>query len=432
MVLQNDVKFYRYRTFNVLLLTWLAYCAYVSSRRPFGVVRRTVEQEESLSAWELGMVDTCFLGMYTVGQFFYGEIKMHLNPRNTIALGLIVSSVSLWAFSTSSGFYAFAFLWAVNGVANACGWPSCIRIITPWIRPEERGRIMGLWASCQAAGGIVGNTAAAYFLGSSGWRAAVAQSAVFVGVVGLANWKFLVDHPNQVGFEDQDPSPDTVSEKKESETKHLGTMAALRVPGVMPVAISHFCEKIIRYTLLFWLPYYLTRRLNYDKVVSGYAATAFDIGGVLGSIVSGFVADSWGGGSQRITICVVFLATAGLSLLPFSLFPELFMNNVAFPVTGCFFIGLFLLGFDSLLTGAVIQDIATRGGVSSHVSAISGVIGGSGSFGSMLQGFLTTLMIQYFSWEALWVALIMLVAIACGSLLPTVWKERERPAKELL
>ena len=425
----TDERFYRYRNFNVLLLTWLAYCAYVSSRRPFGVVRNTVEEEEGLGKWQLGTIDTAYLGMYTVGQFFYGEIKKYMNPRNTIAFGLIMSACTLWLFSASTGFYAFCFIWAANGMANACGWPSCIRIITPWIKTEERGRVMGLWASCQAAGGIVGNMAAAYYLGRYGWRAAMAQSGIFVGAVGVANWWFLVGHPTDVGYQDQDPSQekraadDEEGGVVEKQPSHLGTWEALMVPGVMSVGIAHFCEKIIRYTLLFWLPYYMTKHLGYDKVVSGYASTAFDVGGVVGSIVSGFFADWYGGGTKRITTCIMFLSAAGASLLPFALFPGFFMNSggnsLVGPVAGYFLVGLFLLGFDSLLTGAVIQDLATRGGVSQHVSAISGVIGGSGSFGAMLQGFLTAAMVEFFTWEILWFTLCVLVAVACSSLIPT-------------
>eukprot|EP01059_Diplonema_ambulator_P010564 TRINITY_DN20580_c0_g1_i1.p1 TRINITY_DN20580_c0_g1~~TRINITY_DN20580_c0_g1_i1.p1 ORF type:complete len:445 (+),score=54.81 TRINITY_DN20580_c0_g1_i1:115-1449(+) len=425
-------EFIRHRFYYVLLLTWLAYCAYVSSRRPFGVVRRSIEESEGLTPFQLGMVDTAFLSMYCVGQFFYGELKAVLSPVNTIAIGLVISACSLAVFSVSSGFHVFCLLWAVNGLANACGWPSCIRIITPWIRPEERGRVMGLWASCQAAGGIVGNAAAAYFLGAFGWRSALLQSAGFVALVGVLNKLYLTDHPQSVGFTAQDREPTADAEspepgKEENDKEKIGARVSvwsiLGTPGVTPVAISHFCEKIIRYTLLFWLPYYLTKRLGFDKVVAGYSSTAFDVGGVGGSIASGFVADSWKSGRRRVTVATAFLALAGCSILPFALWPDIFSQNLALPVTSCFLVGFFLLGFDSLLTGAVIQDIATRANMSGHVSAISGVIGGSGSFGSIIQGVMTTSITSYVSWEALWVFLCVLITIACISLTPAIRKE---------
>ena len=426
---QPDSKFYKYRNYNTLFLLYFVYVAFVSSRRPFGVVRRTMEQEEGLTTWQLGMIDTAFLGMYMIGQTFYGEVKHYVSPRNTIATSLIVVAFSLWAFSMSSGFYAFFFLWALNGIANSPGWPTCIRVLTPWIRPEERGRIMGMWASCQAAGGVVGNGVTAYFLGASGWRIAVAQSSVLVGVIGVASWKFMINHPTEVGYADQEKEAEEVEsprdEKEDGHAKekdHLGPLQALRVPGVTPVAIAHFCEKMIRYTLLFWLPYYLTKRLHYDDVVSGYAASAFDIGGVVGSIASGIIADSFAGGKRRMFVCVCFLSIGGLSLLPFALFTDLFMSSVIFPVVSSFIIGFFLLGFDSLITTAVLQDLAQKGGVSKHVSSISGVIGGSGAFGSLLQGPLTTMMTATFNWEVLWVTLVMLVVTASCTLVPSAYK----------
>eukprot|EP01064_Diplonema_japonicum_P027263 TRINITY_DN3916_c5_g1_i1.p1 TRINITY_DN3916_c5_g1~~TRINITY_DN3916_c5_g1_i1.p1 ORF type:complete len:458 (+),score=51.10 TRINITY_DN3916_c5_g1_i1:65-1375(+) len=423
----HSAEFIKHRFLYVLLLTWLAYCAYVSSRRPFGVVRRSIEESEGLTPFQLGMVDTCFLSMYCLGQFFYGELKALLSPVNTIAVGLIVSAISLALFSASSGFYVFCILWSINGLANACGWPSCIRIVTPWIRPEERGRVMGLWASCQAGGGIVGNAAAAYFLGAYGWRSALMQSAVFVAVVGVLNKTYLSSHPSVAGFKSQDEESTEENNEKDKTSARVNVWSVLSTPGVAPVAIAHFCEKIIRYTLLFWLPYYLTKRLAYDEVISGFASTAFDVGGVFGSIASGFVADGWYNGNRRTTTSTIFLALAGMSLLPFALFPDLFSQYLILPVITCFLVGFFLLGFDSLLTGAVIQDIATRAGMSAHVSAISGVIGGSGSFGSIIQGVMTTSITAHASWERLWQFLFFLVSMACLSLTPAIRKEVARP-----
>eukprot|EP01060_Flectonema_neradi_P009664 TRINITY_DN1687_c0_g1_i6.p1 TRINITY_DN1687_c0_g1~~TRINITY_DN1687_c0_g1_i6.p1 ORF type:complete len:170 (+),score=27.09 TRINITY_DN1687_c0_g1_i6:182-691(+) len=149
---------------------------------------------------------------------------------------------------------------------------------------------------------------------------------------------------------------------------------------------------------------------------------AFDIG-VVGSIASGYVADHWERGTRRTTTAVVFLAGAGISLLCFAWFPYYFEQNIIYPTVTCFAVGLFLLGFDSLLTGAVIQDLATRAGMPSQVSAISGFIGGSGSFGSILQGFLTTIITNHVSWEALWFSLFALVTIACVSLTGTISAE---------
>ena len=410
-------------------MLYFVYVAFVASRRPFGVTRRALEEDQHLSAWQLGMIDTGFLAMYTLGQIFYGTIKAHLRPRSAITLGLSVSAVSLLLFSRSSGFYPLFILWSLNGLANSPGWPTCMRILTPWIHPAERGWVMGVWASCQAAGGVVGNAAASFTLGRMGWRNAVAQAAGLVGVVAFVAWQQIIEHPSHAGFceagsdavDAENDVPET-KDKNSDKGEPFGALSALRVPGVIPVVASHFCEKMIRYTLLFWLPYYLTTRLHYDAVASGYAASAFDIGGVAGSIVSGGVADRYANGSRRVSVCVLFLFAAGLALLPFALCPTLLMSSLMLPILGCFFIGFFLLGFDSLLTGAVIQDIAQKGGVAAHVSAISGVIGGSGSFGSILQGPITAGTIRHLSWEWLWFTLFALVLVASASLVPSACK----------
>ncbi len=53
----------------------------------------------------------------------------------------------------------------------------------------------------------------------------------------------------------------------------MGIWTALRIPGVVPFAATLFFCKLVAYTFLFWLPYYLssarigTRRLSPQVIV---------------------------------------------------------------------------------------------------------------------------------------------------------------------
>eukprot|EP00756_Hemistasia_phaeocysticola_P056630 Hpha_TRINITY_DN32977_c0_g1::TRINITY_DN32977_c0_g1_i1::g.113298::m.113298 len=126
---RSDSSFLRIRTYNVLLLTWIAYAAYVASRRPFSVVRHDLQGRLGLSQFELGVIDTLFLVNYCVGQLCYGMVKGWLSPKPAISLGLIGCSVwlSLFARSENTGFPGLCVWWGLNGLFNAFGWPSCMR-----------------------------------------------------------------------------------------------------------------------------------------------------------------------------------------------------------------------------------------------------------------------------------------------------------------
>eukprot|EP00662_Eupelagonemidae_sp_cell21_P014022 gene14022-43724_t len=59
-------------------------------------------------------------------------------------------------------------------------------------------------------------------------------------------------------------------------------MELAALPGVLGMSASYFCQKLVRYSLLFWLPYYLSKQLGYSAVLAGYVSSAFDFGGIMG------------------------------------------------------------------------------------------------------------------------------------------------------
>ncbi|KAJ1607287.1 sugar phosphate permease [Cryptosporidium canis] len=72
----------------------------------------------------------------------------------------------------------------------------------------------------------------------------------------------------------------------------------LSIPNIINIAISYYFIKLIRYSMLFWLPYYLIRELNYGPSIAGYSSMLFDIGGIIGAISAGAIADTYFGGRR--------------------------------------------------------------------------------------------------------------------------------------
>ena len=50
-----------------------------------------------------------------------------------------------------------------------------------------------------------------------------------------------------------------------------------RTPGLLGLCAAYFCVKLVRYTLLFWLPLYLHEHLGFTAPQAGFAATLFDV-----------------------------------------------------------------------------------------------------------------------------------------------------------
>ena len=84
-------------------------------------------------------------------------------------------------------------------------------------------------------------------------------------------------------------------ERHQSEA--VGFRAALRIPGVVTFSLCLFFTKLVAYTFLYWLPFYIERTEIGGEYLSaakaGELSTLFDIGGVVGGILAGYLSDKY-------------------------------------------------------------------------------------------------------------------------------------------
>ncbi|PHJ21142.1 zinc finger protein 36 family 3 protein, partial [Cystoisospora suis] len=87
-----------------------------------------------------------------------------------------------------------------------------------------------------------------------------------------------------------------------------------RLPFVLSCSLGYFLIKLIRYSLLFWLPFFLAKEAHLHASTAGYASMIFDIGGIGGAVFGGFLADRVMKG-RRLTCAATMSLLTGFSLL---------------------------------------------------------------------------------------------------------------------
>eukprot|EP00662_Eupelagonemidae_sp_cell21_P056895 gene56895-biopygen660 len=92
------------------------------------------------------------------------------------------------------------------------------------------------------------------------------------------------------------------------------------------------------------------------------------------------------GGSRRVAVCTGYLACGTVSLLLFNFAGEVMKRSIPLTCVVSGLVGFFFFGCDTLMTGATIQDLASRLQVPQHAGSISGFVGGVGSIGAILEG----------------------------------------------
>lgn len=410
------------------VITWLAYASYYLGRKGFSVAKAAVSRELGVGIEVLASIDTAYLVAYAAGQVPSGVAADRFGPRLLVGLGLIGSAIACALFGIAHGALLLGACFALNGLMQSTGWPGTTKAMAGWTSAHERGRVMGLWSTCYQVGGIAATALATYLLAQSGWRAAFLWPALWLAGMGLVVLIALKPAPAFV------PTPAPQAADGDDELigapslplpAHMLKGNALRNPTLYCYGACYFCVKLIRYSLLFWLPYYLHTAVGLAETQSGFLSTSFEIGGTIGSVALGWISDHVGSSwarmpakrNHRAFVAAVSLFGLALTLLAYARVEH---ASVTLHFASMALVGALLFGPDALLSGAAAQD---AGGHAQAATAV-GLVNGMGSAGALLQGALTVGVQSAFGWNGLFYAFFGLALTACVCLLPALRAHR--------
>ncbi len=372
-------------------LTWLSYAAYYLTRKNFSIVKSRLHEEVGVSIAWLAAADTAYLSLYALGQFINGPLGDRFGAKRLLVIGMLGCGVLSVFFGFAASAFAFAILFGLQGFFQSTGWANNVKAIAPWFEESVRGRIMGIWATNYQVGGVVASALAAFLLAHYGWHSAFFAPAALVFVVGLALLLWLPSPPNVSA---------TVGARESSSTGP----SVWKNPHVLVLGFAYFCIKLIRYSLLFWLPFYLHQQLGLAEESSGYLSIVVEVGGVVGAIATGLCADRYfSKGRSYLVAPLLFGLSLSLLLYQWVGVSNIFFNAIAMSV-----VGFFIYGPDTLISGACSQDL----GGENQTASVAGAINGIGSLGAILQGAVTAYVSANFGWEALFSCFTFLALFA--------------------
>ncbi|KAI5594426.1 hypothetical protein BDE02_03G072300 [Populus trichocarpa] len=356
-----------------------------------------------------------------------------------IGSGIFVGLFGMGYFWNIHVFGFYLVMQMVAGLFQATGWPSVVAVIGNWFGKRKRGLIMGIWNAHTSVGNITGSLLAASVL-DYGWGWSFIAPGMFIALAGVLVFLFLAAYPEDVGFpcsnvpaaraeavardvEAQAQSEGIVEKGKNAPIREgsgvrrsVGLLEACMIPGVLPFAFCLFFAKLVAYTFLYWLPFYLSQTEiggEYMSVKSaGNLSTLFDVGGIVGGILAGHISDKL---RARAITAASFMYAAIPSMLLYRIYGSFSqtMNIVLMMIAG-----LFINGPYALITTAVSADLGTHSslrGDSRALATVTAIIDGTGSIGAalgpLLTGFLSTK-----GWNTVFV-MLMLGALIAGLLL---------------
>lgn len=455
-------------------LTWPLNVVFV--RRP--LLSSTLSLENGWAPFDgkqgaglLGQVDLAFLASYALGMFIAGHVGDRVCLRTLLSCGMVGSGIFVALFGCAYWWNLhwlayFLVVQIVGGFFQATGWPSVVTIVSNWFGKSKRGLIMGVWNGHTSVGNICGTLMASAML-QYGWGWSFVIPGVAVAVAGGLVFLFLPVNPEDAGFSSPHKFPQKHEDGEEvflniddgttlasvakplnnnsncqpllerdstclgaldtdtEESSAITFLQAWAIPRVAPFAFCLFFTKLVAYTFLYWLPFYI-RHTEIEghylsEATAGNLSTVFDVGGTVGGILAGHLSDKL---HARAMVAAAFTYASLPALLLYRVYgsESLWLNLVLL-----FLAGIAINGPYALITTAVSADLGTHEslkGNSRSLATVTAIIDGTGSVGAAL-GPLLTGYLSKAGWNCVF-GMLSLSATIAGLLLTGLVLEESR------
>ena len=433
---------------SVWILTFICYTAFHMSRKSISVVKSALrnncnESEQSAALYSfnascnqgwapfnseqgvtlLGVLDYSFLLTYALAMFFSGPISDRSNLRCFLAVGTLASGgfmilLGLAYFLQIHTIVYFIFVQVGNGFFQSVGHTGVFSANNHWFGKSGRGLILGIWNIHTPLGNILGSVIPGLLAGGDwGWSFFV-PAFILLGVAVLI-FLFLVSDPSDVGLPQPAHHLTRTSGNDLAPAKAISFWSAFLIPGVIEYSACLFFTKLVSYTFLFWLPFFIRYSVQVNGFFlstekSAFLSVAFDMGGIFGGIFAGLVSDLLG---SRSILCGTMLY---LSIPSLFLYFRYGATGIAINIALQFGFGFLVNGPYSLITTAISADLGTHETLRNSVNAkgtVVAIIDGVGSFGAALGPLLTGLLLNNLGYD--WVIYLLMTSCSLAALVLT-------------
>jgi OPA family glycerol-3-phosphate transporter-like MFS transporter/OPA family sugar phosphate sensor protein UhpC-like MFS transporter len=415
MTAEQSRKF-RYWETRTIITCIIGYALFYFVRKNLSIAMPYLNEEMGISKADLGLFLTLNGLVYGLSKFINGIWGDRSSARWFLPTGLILCGVCNLFFGLSSAVIVLGVFWVLNGWFQGMGVPPCTRLLTHWVVPERLATKMSLWNTSHSIGAGLAIIFCGYVV-SIHWGNIFIDGSMFgqhwrwcfilpsaIAILGGIILAFVMrDTPSSVGLPELKSGNKEADKSKESSAEHKAFLRkkVFLNPVIWTIAVGNFFVYVVRFAVLDWGPTMLKEHIGMDISQAGWSVAAFEIAGLCGMLVAGWVTDRVFAGRAPRT-CVICMALTTICMVALYLLPQGTPFIVAIAILMCS--GFFIYGPQALV-GIAAANIATK-----RAAATAGGFCGLFGYGStIVSGWGLGLMAQHTGWG---VTLFALVAMA--------------------
>ena len=395
---------------RVLFLIALSVLINYIDRSNLSIAAPLIKDELGLTATQLGTLLSLFFYTYGLLQIPAGWLVDRFDVKSVFALGFFLWSAATAVTGLLHGFAALLAARAVLGLGESVAFPAYGKIVGTHFPETRRGLANSLVISGLALGPAIGILLGGNVVGRFGWR----PFFLFLGLVGLLWlipwWAWM---------------PSRTSKSTSTFQPHGGVLAILRQRSAWGTCLCLFSFNYASYTLVTWLPFYLTRERDFSMSqmarIGGWVYLLFAIS----STVWGKLSDRWIAAGSLPTTVRKTVATLGFISI------GIFFAASAFASGTVFLVSLSLAGVAMGMSSSNIWAMTQTMAGPQMVGRWTGVQNFAGNFAGAVAPWLTGFLLDrtgHFYWAFVitsavaWVGAVSWIFVV-GPIEAVAWNE---------
>ncbi|MEW6860736.1 hexose-6-phosphate:phosphate antiporter [Trueperella pyogenes] len=338
----------------------IGYGAFYLLRTNFKAAQPELINQAGFSTTELGVIGFAFSLTYGFGGLILG---FYLDGKNTkkalsflvAASGLLSVIIGIVLMGMHHPYGFLILLWAVNGLFQAPGGPSCNSTMNRWTPRQLRGRFIGWWNASHNLGAMIAGLLAVWGANTF-FDGSVAGMFIVPGLVavpiGIWGYFYGKDDPAELGWNTAEEIFDEPAAQVDVTSTDLTKWQiivayVIKNPAVWLLCIANVAAYTVRIGIDNWNVLYTQTELGFSQYTAVNTTFALEAGGLLGSLLWGYFSDKLGG--RR-----ALSAAIGIALVIIPLWVYSGATSVGVVYASLFFIGFLIFGPVTLIGICVI------------------------------------------------------------------------------
>lgn len=325
-------------------MAWAAFTISFVDRLAWGNVQLRVGHELGLPLASLGVFVSAFYAGYVFSNAVTGYATDVFGPRVVLSASAMVLGLATMAFGLTGSVATGMAFQAVMGLSAGADYAACLKLLTTWFEPKERGRAIGLWFTGSSIAVVLTNAWVPPLEAKLGWQGAYHVLGAVTMLIALVCWIVLRDGPASAAAP---PRPDL--------------RALFRNRELLLVSVAGFGALWGTWGFVYWANPLMVR--GHGMAVGHAAAIAalFGLGAAIAKPLIGWMSDSMGGARKPLALCCL-VAFAAL-LFIFGALQNLAALRIVAPI-----LGVAAFAYSPLLA-AMVTELAGRGSAGSASGA---------------------------------------------------------------